>query len=41
VPYHTTWAHEQIDHEINHDRFYELPAISGLPDILVNLEADQ
>lgn len=21
VPYHTTWAHEHIDHDISHDRF--------------------
>ena len=30
VPYHTTWAHEQIDFNIEHDRFYELEKISDL-----------
>lgn len=22
VPFHTTWAHEKIDHEVKHDNFY-------------------
>lgn len=31
VPYHTTWEHEQIDHDIHHDRFVELATIKDLP----------
>ena len=27
VPYHTTWAHEQIHHKINHDRFQKVDNI--------------
>ncbi|MFN3235902.1 MAG: HAD family hydrolase [Pseudomonadales bacterium] len=34
VPYHTTWAHEQIDFEINHDHFHELPQLAELPTLL-------
>lgn len=37
VPYHTTWAHEQIDHELEHDRFFELDRIGDLPAILNQL----
>lgn len=31
VPYHTTWEHEQIDYEIEHDHFYE---VTGIRDVL-------
>jgi len=34
VPYHTTWAHEQIDHEIRHDQFHELTRIHELVGLL-------
>ena len=34
VPYHTTWAHEQIDFEIQHANFHELEALSDLPQLL-------
>jgi len=34
VPYHTTWAHEQIDREIVHDQFHELTRITELPSLL-------
>lgn len=27
VPFHTTWLHEQIDHEIKHPNFYEVKNI--------------
>lgn len=37
VPYHTTWAHEQIDHEIEHQKFRELASISQLPAVLSDL----
>jgi putative hydrolase of the HAD superfamily len=22
VPFHTTWIHEQVEHEVKHDRFF-------------------
>jgi putative hydrolase of the HAD superfamily len=22
VPFHTTWMHEQVDHEVKHERFF-------------------
>ncbi|MFT5561708.1 MAG: putative hydrolase of the HAD superfamily [Candidatus Azotimanducaceae bacterium] len=34
VPYHTTWAHEQIDHEIVHDQFHQLSRIRDLSSLL-------
>jgi len=34
VPYHTTWTHEQIDHEIVHDQFHELTRITELVGLL-------
>ena len=34
VPYHTTWAHEQIDFEIKHDNFHEMDSLADLPDLL-------
>lgn len=27
VPFHTTWAHEKIDHEVKHDNFYSFENI--------------
>lgn len=34
VPFHTTWAHERIDHEIMHERFYSAQAIAAVPALL-------
>jgi putative hydrolase of the HAD superfamily len=34
VPYHTTWAHEQIDHEIVHDQFHQITRITELTSLL-------
>lgn len=34
VPYHTTWAHEQIDFEIEHDNFHEMTSLLALPELL-------
>ena len=34
VPYHTTWAHERIDHEIVHDRFYTAENLREFVDLL-------
>jgi len=28
IPFHTTWAHEQIDHTIEHDNFREMVSIT-------------
>jgi putative hydrolase of the HAD superfamily len=30
VPYHTTWAHEQVKAEIKHDKFYKLESIGEI-----------
>jgi putative hydrolase of the HAD superfamily len=30
VPYHTTWAHEQVDHTIEHPNFKQLESINEL-----------
>lgn len=34
VPYHTTWAHEQIDFEIKHENFHEMESLADLPKLL-------
>lgn len=35
VPFHTTWAHEKIDHEVKHENF---SAIEKITDILKKIE---
>jgi putative hydrolase of the HAD superfamily len=30
VPYHTTWVHEKIDHQIEHPFFYEINSIADI-----------
>ncbi|WP_159802189.1 HAD family hydrolase [Flavobacterium sp. MK4S-17] len=34
IPYHTTWAHEMIDHNVEHENFRELTKITDLIPIL-------
>lgn len=34
IPFHTTWAHEQIDHTIEHDNFREMTTITELIPLL-------
>ena len=34
VPYHTTWAHEQVNHKIPHDNFHEVDNISEVLQLL-------
>lgn len=34
VPYHTTWAHEHVDHEIRHERFVRTKNIMEILSIL-------
>ena len=34
VPYHTTWAHEKIDHHIEHEQFYEINTIADITSYL-------
>ena len=36
VPYHTTWIHEQIDHKIEHENFYQVNEISKVLDFFKN-----
>lgn len=33
VPFHTTWAHETVEAEIDNPNFYEVASISLLPDL--------
>ncbi|NMH28283.1 HAD family hydrolase [Flavobacterium silvaticum] len=33
IPFHTTWLHERIDHEVHHERFRTLDSISQVPEI--------
>ncbi|WP_417353290.1 HAD family hydrolase [Flavobacterium alkalisoli] len=35
VPFHTTWAHELIDHEIEHDNFYEIKKLNEIIPLLL------
>lgn len=35
IPYHTTWAHEQIDHHVEHENFKEAEHISQILSHLV------
>jgi putative hydrolase of the HAD superfamily len=34
IPYHTTWAHERIEHQINHPNFRQLDKITDLLEYL-------
>lgn len=34
VPYHTTWAHEQVENKINHERFLKVNNISDVISLL-------
>lgn len=34
VPFHTTWAHEAVDAEINHPNFYQANSITEVKDLL-------
>lgn len=34
IPFHITWLHEQIDHEITHDRFYQAERIGEVVDLI-------
>lgn len=37
VPFHITWEHEMIDHEVSHDRFFEVAKISDAITVIQNL----
>ncbi|RYZ84603.1 MAG: HAD family hydrolase, partial [Proteobacteria bacterium] len=34
IPFHTTWLHERIDHEVRHDKFRVLTSISDVPQLI-------
>lgn len=36
VPFHTTWAHEMVEHNVIHDHFKEIANITDLVPLLVN-----
>ncbi|MBC7641054.1 MAG: HAD family hydrolase [Flavobacterium sp.] len=34
IPFHTTWAHEKIDHKVEHENFFEFKNITEVLDFL-------
>jgi len=36
IPYHTTWIHENVEQPDNRKKYYELPDIIELPDLIKN-----
>jgi putative hydrolase of the HAD superfamily len=34
IPFHTTWLHEQIEHEVEHERFYEVSCIADAASLI-------
>lgn len=36
IPFHTTWAHEQVDHTIEHENFRQLDTITQLPQLFAS-----
>jgi putative hydrolase of the HAD superfamily len=38
IPYHITWEHEQIDHEIHHHRFYQALSIREVADLIRKID---
>ncbi|MCF6142240.1 HAD family hydrolase [Flavobacterium sp. K77] len=36
IPFHTTWAHEKIDHEIQHENFHSFTNITEVVDLITN-----
>jgi putative hydrolase of the HAD superfamily len=37
IPFHITWKHETIDHEVSHDRFFQVSKISEVVTVLGEL----
>jgi putative hydrolase of the HAD superfamily len=37
IPFHITWAHEQIEHEVEHDQFYTVSCISDAAELIKSL----
>lgn len=35
IPFHTTWAHEQIEHTIEHDNFRQMVKITEVPQLFL------
>jgi putative hydrolase of the HAD superfamily len=35
VPFHTTWAHEHVEIEINHENFFQVQSISEIPQLIL------
>jgi len=38
IPYHTTWAHEQVEHHVEHDNFRQVQQMTELLPSLLNKE---
>ncbi|MEZ5278767.1 MAG: HAD family hydrolase [Opitutaceae bacterium] len=39
IPYQTTWVHERAESPENHDRFFELASMTGLPELVSRLSS--
>lgn len=37
IPFHTTWIHEQVDHVVEHERFFEVGNIAQAADLIRKL----
>jgi putative hydrolase of the HAD superfamily len=37
VPFHTTWIHEQVEHEVKHDRFFTAEHLGGAAGLIQSL----
>lgn len=35
IPYHTTWAHEKIEHSVEHEQFHQLQSLPQLIPLLI------
>lgn len=34
IPFHITWVHEQIEHEVAHEQFYEVSCVADAADLI-------
>ncbi len=37
IPFHITWEHELVEHEVKHDRFFQVDKISNAVDVIKSL----
>lgn len=39
IPFHTTWIHEQVEHTVEHERFFEVGNIGKAVDLIRGIDA--